>query len=400
MQFLLMQPHLLIRVLTVMSLLCCGAAAAAPYRPADASAVLERLPMRQGDERARALAADRAKLATEPKNPSQALKVAKAYYELAGAEGDPRYIGYAEAALTPWAADANAPADLLYMRGKLLQWRHEYTPALDLFARALQAEPGHYETLSGRSAVLTVLADYAGARRDCETMRVREQELYWSSCMAYIDGQTGKAAAAERTLADLLVRHAGNSPEGQLWLLTRLADLATRQGRVADADAYYRRALALNITNQYLLSNYGDFLIDHGRPADAVKLLRDWVRSDVLLLRLTLAAQVLKIPEFKTYAQTLRDRFAAAGMRGDTLHRQEESRFQLAVEGNKARALELAVANWAIQREPYDARILLEAAVAAGRRDAAQPVLDWLAQSKHEDPMLAALAQKLTGGKP
>ena len=87
-------------------------------------------------------------------------------------------------------------------------------------------------------------------------------------------------------------------------------------------------------------------------------------------------------------------------MRGDTLHRQEESRFQLKVEGNKTRALELAVANWAIQREPYDARILLEAAVAAGRRDAAQPVLDWLAQSKHEDPMLTALAQKLTLGKP
>ena len=87
-------------------------------------------------------------------------------------------------------------------------------------------------------------------------------------------------------------------------------------------------------------------------------------------------------------------------MRGDTLHRQEESRFQLSVEGNKNRALERAVANWAIQREPYDARILLEAAVAAGRRDAAQPVLDWLAQSKHEDPQLAALAKALSGGRP
>ena len=92
--------------------------------------------------------------------------------------------------------------------------------------------------------------------------------------------------------------------------------------------------------------------------------------------------------------------FSAAAMRGDTLHRQEESRFQLSVERNNTRALELAVANWAIQREPYDARILLEAAVAAGRRDAAQPVLDWLAQSRHEDPQLAVLAQKLVGGKP
>lgn len=389
----------ILRVLAL-ALLTGGNAVAEPYRPADAATVLERLPMNRGDERARSLAADRSRLAATPRDPVLAMKVASAYYALAGAEGDPRYIGYAEAALMPWAADVNAPTDILYMRAKLLQWRHEYTPALELFAKALQRDPGHYDTLSGRSAVLTVLADYAAARRDCETMRAREKELYWASCLAYIDGQTGQAAKAERQLADLLARHAGSSPEGQLWLLTRLADLATRLGRTAEAEAYYRRALALNITSQYLLSNYGDFLIDQGRPAEAVVLLREWVRSDVLLLRLTLAAQALKIPEFKTYAQTLRERFAAAAMRGDTLHRQEESRFQLSVEGNKARALQLAVENWAIQREPYDARILLEAAVAAGRRDAARPVLDWLAQSRHEDPQLAALAQKLAGGKP
>jgi Tfp pilus assembly protein PilF len=395
-----MHLNRLLRLLVLAVVLASSPISAAPYRPTDAAAVLERLPFNKGDERTRALAADRARLAAAPRDPVLAMKVASAYYALAGAEGDPRYIGYAEAALAPWAADQNAPADIFFMRGKLLQWRHEYAPALELFARALQREPGHYETLSGHSAVLTVLADYAGARRDCETMREREKELYWASCLAYIDGQTGKAAAAERQLADLLARDAGNSPEGQLWLLTRMADLATRLGRPADAERYYRRALSLGITSQYLLSNYGDFLIDHGRPAEAVALLRDWVRSDVLLLRLTLAAQALKIPEFKTYAQTLRERFAAAAMRGDTLHRQEESRFQLSVEGNKALALELAVANWAIQREPYDARILLEAAVAAGRSDAARPVLDWLTQSKHEDPQLAALAKALSGGRP
>jgi len=128
--------------------------------------------------------------------------------------------------------------------------------------------------------------------------------------------------------------------------------------------------------------------------------LRDWTRADVLLLRLTLAEQALGAPEFKAHAQTLRERFAAAALRGDTLHRQEESRFQLLVERNRSRALELAIANWAIQREPYDARILLEAAVAAGRREAGQPVLDWLAQSRHEDPRLTALAKSLTGDKP
>lgn len=374
-------------------------AAAAPYRPAEARVVLERLPLKKTDERARLLAADRARLAAAPRDAALAFKVARAYYELAGEEGDPRYIGYAQAALAPWANEGDAPVDILYMQGKLLQWRHDFEPALALFGRALQREPGHYDTLSGRSAVLTVLADYAGARRDCEQMRAREDDLYWTSCLTYIDGQTGLAAAAERTLAGLLARP-GTGPAGQLWLLTRLADLATRLGRPADAERHYRRALALGLTSQLLLANYGDFLIDEGRHAEAVALLRDWTRSDLLLLRLTLAEQALGAAEFKAHAQVLRERFAAAALRGDTLHRQEESRFQLRVERNPARALELAVANWAIQREPYDARILLEAAVAAGRRDAAQPVLDWLAQSRHEDPQLAALAKSLPGNKP
>lgn len=371
---------------------------AAPYRPADAAVVLERLPLKKSDERSRLLAADRARLAAAPRDAALAFRVARAYYELAGEEGDPRYVGYAQAALAPWANDGDAPVDILYMRGKLLQWRHDYEPALALFDRVLQRDPGHYDTLSGRSAVLTVLADYAGARRDCEQMRAREADLYWTSCLAYIDGQTGQAAAAERTLAGLLARP-GSGPAGQLWLLARLADLAARLGRPADAERHYRRALALGVTSQFLLANYGDFLIDGGRYAEAVALLRDWVRSDVLLLRLTLAGQALGTPDFKVHAQVLRERFAAAALRGDTLHRQEESRFQLLVERNPVRALELAVANWAIQREPYDARILLEAALAAGSRDAAQPVLDWLAWSRHEDPQLAALAKSLAGGK-
>jgi len=158
-------------------------AAAAPYRPADAAVVLERLPLKKTDERARLLAADRARLAAAPRDAALAFNVARAYYELAGEEGDPRYVGYAQAALAPWATDGDAPVDILYMQGKLLQWRHDFEPALTLFGRVLQREPGHYDTLSGRSAVLTVLADYAGARRDCEQMRARETELFWTSCL-------------------------------------------------------------------------------------------------------------------------------------------------------------------------------------------------------------------------
>lgn len=377
-----------------------GVILAAPYRPADPSVVLERLPLRKGDERARELAAVRARLAAEPRNPGIAVDLADRYFDLANAEGDPRYIGYAQAALAPWADDPHPPTEVLVARAKLLQWRHEFRAALKLFGEVLKREPDHYDALSWRAAVNTVLADYEGARRDCLALREKEKELFWAGCLAYVDGLTGRAAEAERRMADLLARHPDTGPWQKLWLLSHLADLAARLGRPTDADRHYRAGLALDVKSQNLLANYAEFLLDERRPAEVVALLRDATRSDVLLLRLTLAEQALGAPEFKSHAQALRERFAAAALRGDTLHQQDESRFQLLIERNAERALALAVANWEVQREPYDARVLLEAAVAARRVEAAQPALEWLERSRYEDPRLAALARALRERKP
>jgi hypothetical protein len=90
----------------------------------------------------------------------------------------------------------------------------------------------------------------------------------------------------------------------------------------------------------------------------------------------------------------LDDRFAAAKQRGDTTHQAEEARYQLRLRGNTKEALRLATENYRVQREPRDARILLEASVAAGDPAAAQAVRDWLASSGFEDARLRRLAQE------
>ena len=81
--------------------------------------------------------------------------------------------------------------------------------------------------------------------------------------------------------------------------------------------------------------------------------------------------------------------------RGDTSHRKEESRFALALQGDAPRALALARENWAEQREAADARILLEAALAARDAAAAAPVLQWLADSGFESVVLQSLAARV-----
>jgi hypothetical protein len=63
--------------------------------------------------------------------------------------------------------------------------------------------------------------------------------------------------------------------------------------------------------------------------------------------------------------------------------------------GDATRALPLAVANFQEQREPADARLLLEAALAARAPNAASAALVWLRESRIESPLMQSLAQKI-----
>ena len=185
-------------------------------------------------------------------------------------------------------------------------------------------------------------------------------------------------------------RDAGN----RLWLLTRLGEVAAWRGQADQAEKHYREALGLGRDDGYLLAAWGDFLLDSGRPADVLKQLAGWEVSDGLLLRLAEAEATLKLPGAARLGKMLEDRFAAARQRGDTTHRAEEARYRLRLRGDAKEALRLAAENYRVQREPRDARILLEASIAAGDAAAAQVARDWLGSSGFEDARVRALGEK------
>ncbi len=58
-------------------------------------------------------------------------------------------------------------------------------------------------------------------------------------------------------------------------------------------------------------------------------------------------------------------------------------------------ALVLALDNWRLQREPRDARVLLQAALAARSPAAAVPVLAWFDGNRVEDVVLADLVRRV-----
>ena len=81
--------------------------------------------------------------------------------------------------------------------------------------------------------------------------------------------------------------------------------------------------------------------------------------------------------------------------RGDPPHRREQAMTALHLQRDAQAALALAQQNWAEQREPLDARLLLQAALAAQNPAAVAPVLEWMKATAIEDVRLKPLALRI-----
>lgn len=373
------------------------AAHAAPYIPSSGQQVVETLP-RRGDPVQQELRRLRSQLAARPNDLALAATLAQRYIALARSETDPRYLGYAQAVLAPWWWLASPPAQVRLLRATLLQSTHQFNPALDDLKAVLAADPNNTQAWLTRATVQTVQGDYAGATASCARLSNLSTELVTVTCIANIGTVTGRALKSEQLL-DLTLERSANAPaEMQVWAMTLLAEMAQRRDDHVVAEARYKRALEMSPRDSYLLGAYADFLLERQRPREALALLNDQTRIDALLLRRALALQQLgdQRQALAADVKELAARFDAAMQRGDTVHQREQARFELKLRHDPATALTLARKNWDVQKEPADIRIYLEAALQA--RDAAKPVLDWVALNHTEDAAAARLIARMKTG--
>ena len=386
---------------------CLSLAQAAPYTPTSDAMVVESLPGRASDPALKRVDSLRKQLAARPDDAGLRVEIARRYFDMAMAQGDPRYVGYASAAITPLAkaallnsnsstsANTSTQADYALVFGLIQQFSHEFEPALASLAKASQLNPQSPEPLLWRSAIFMVQARYPEASAECQRALPLAEPLVGAGCSAYVDATTGQLDAAYAKLLAAVAAAPQAAPELLLWQATRLAEMAWRLGRFDTAEGHFKSALKQGVTDQFLLGAYADFLLARQRPSEVIRLLADWERSDILLLRLALAGKTTGDKRSIDWATQLRDRFVAAALRGDRLHEQEAARFELDIEGNAGRALKLANANYKIQKEPRDAEILMRAAIAAQQAKTAQVAMDWLRTSRYQDPALQALAGQL-----
>ena len=369
-------------------------AVAAPYVPADDSLVLEAgLP--SVDPRMREMRVLSAKMRGHPDDLSTAMVLASRQLAMGVAEADPRFVGYARGTLATWWQDDGASPSLRVLRARILQAQHDFASAATDLRAALREAPDTAQALLVLASIDEVSGDLAEASGACRRLEAFHPGLAAVACAASVGSLTGTADASETALKEALTRYQTAGLGERIWAYTILGEIAVRRDDPG-AGGYFLQALALNSRDVYTLTVYADYLLDQRRPAEVLQLLRGFERVDALYLRFALAAQASHNPEFPTYRDDVAARYEAAQRQGDTVHLRDASRFALEIQHDSARALALGQQNWSTHKTPYDAHVLLAAAIACQNSAAAKSVIDWVAATGLEDRGVEELVKRLS----
>lgn len=344
------------------------------------------------DPRVRAFATLRTALNQNPNDVPRAVKLSEAYLDYGRDTGDARYLGRAEAVIAPWLARSPAPIPALLVHATILQSRHYFAEARAQLHGILERDNDNAQAWLTLATVAQVQGDMRAARLACAHLLNSSDPLMPGACLSSLNAVTGNADNAYRVLTALWPQARAEPVAVQSWIQGILADTAKYLGDEVAADRHFQLALQLAPEDNFLLADYGDFLLDQKRPQEALDLLKNESQSDTSFLRQVYAEVALGVPQAAADTQQMATRFAALEIRGTRTYRREQAGFELYLQHDPQRALQLAQQNWTIQRAPEDMRVFLEAALAAGKPEAAQPVLDELALTHLQYPIIVSLA--------
>ena len=371
--------------------------AAERFRPATPDYVVLRVPARAQNDPIVLLEQQHAQAPTDQR---AAADLAALYVERAREQREARYFGRAEMLLQPWVSKADASATTLRVQADILQNRHDFAGATRLLDAAIEREPRDPGARLMRASVKVVQGHAADARADCAAVLGSGATAAGTVCLAQVFSVTGKLDQAEVLLKTVLPRERA-SAQAQTpqtfstqilgWAFWLQADCADRRGDFRAAEQSLRDSLAATPTNEGVRAALSDLLIARGALREAIRVVDLPAPSTGLLERRARAQQLLGDPGLSATRAQIEDLLSLASRRGERPHLREEALLALDVDGNAERALELAKANFAVQRETIDARLLVRAARAHGDRDAIETIAKWMRDTGFEDRTLAEI---------
>lgn len=379
------------------------------FQPAPADVVLAASVHAQGGRSAVLRELDPAWRA-QPQNLNTALPYARAVFALGLTEGDLRWYGSAKAALAPWWGSTDLPAEGFYLRGLVKQGFHDFEAGLQDIDRAIALEPRRAEFWSWRFALHLLLADMAAARQDVDEMArlmgPQEADVY----RAVLLYRTGQPLPAVPLLARAIRSPDNQDAASQDWLSFHLGEAHRVAGQAASAIAVWEQSLKSRPQSHLIRLSLAELLNQQGQFAQAKRVALykpdTGSLSDALLMQVLLASRGFKDSDEARWASLMDARLKSQALRQEALIERPKLIYQIAYGRDMAAGLALSAENWRLQKEPPDALLFVQAALALGQARAAEPVLAWAQKTGYTDPQLGPLLKQLqlhpswTGARP
>ena len=313
----------------------------------------------------------------------QALSSAAAQLEQLQRSGNPRHYQAIQALTTPWL-QTPSPAPLLLARAQ--QHQHRFDAALQTLQQHPTDTQHQAEAALLEAAILRLQGHYALALQACG--RIREDSAERLLCEWPVRSLSGELDAAIDQLTQL--------PSGELndtlrhWRHSELAEMHERAGNDETALRHWLSALQADKHDLFIATATADLLIRTSRADTALKVLDPLPSLDPVLIRRAQAARSLGASEASTLAEQIWQRLQLADQVHGQSHPRELTQAALML-GRDQEALAWARRNWALQKEPLDARLLLIAAQVAGQADDAAEIRRWQQETGLQDVRLSNL---------
>jgi tetratricopeptide (TPR) repeat protein len=331
----------------------------------------------------------------------RALAYARAVFTLGFNEGDLRWFGSAKAALMPWWQATDLPADGFFMRGLVKQGFHDFAGGLQDIQQAIALNPERAEFWSWRFALHLLQANLSAARQDAEEIARRfgpEEGLIYRAVLLY---RTGQASSAVQLLSTSLRSPAYQDGASQVWIGFHLGEAHRVANQPDRAIAVWQRLLQAYPQSHLLRLSLADLLNQQGQfqqakaVASANSAKGHANLTDALLMQTLLASRGLKAPEEAALAQQMAARLQSQALRQESLIERPKLIYQIAYGQDLAAGLALSIENWQQQKEPPDAVLFAQAALALNQARAAEPVVEWVQTTGYTEPQLAEILLQL-----
>lgn len=332
--------------------------------PASADEVVERLPRGYSALRPTVVAST----ASNPVVEAERLLAA------AGRTGDARLAARADALLAG-IPEQQSSSRTRKARAFSAQHRHEFALSLQLLDAVIRDEPRDPDARLARAQLHLVQGRIRAARADCAALALSVDSQYGTVCVAALSLRTGALDSAA-TFADLWLSQSQSDPSFRRFMLVMRGEIASRAGN-AEADKWFKQALALAPDDVRTLAAYARHLNQSGRPRETLALLSDVPDADALQLQRALAAHALGAPNSRELTESQARRYAVARAVGMEPELRDEAELLLTLRSQTAPALELAQRNFEMQRDYEDVDLLQRAAAAARRPEALEPLQKW-----------------------